>query len=79
MDFFAVDGVEFGLLDWDTLLWFFLAAEEDNFLSKLFLFHKGVQMTLFHEVSGVILELGGVLGGDVDGGGLPDTPLASSR
>ena len=61
MDFFAVVGADVGLLDWDTLLWIFLAAEEDNFLARLFLFHKGVQMTLFLEVSGVILVLGGFL------------------
>ena len=45
-----------------------------------FLFHSGVQMTLFLETSGVILEFGGVLwllGGDSDGGRLPGTPVAS--
>ena len=52
-------GEDGGLLAWDTLLWFFFPAEKDDFLCKVFLFHKGVQMTL--DVSGVILESGGVL------------------
>ena len=82
MDFVAVDGEDGGLLARDTLfLMVFFPVEEDDFLCMLFLFHNGVQMTLFLDVSGVILELGGVLlllGGDVNGGGLPDTPVASS-
>ena len=50
-------------------------------LAVFFLFHRGVQMILFLETSGVILEFGGVLwllAGDSDGGGLPGTPVASS-
>ena len=63
MDLFTEVGVEIGLVDWDTLLLLFLAAEEDDFLAMLFLFHKGVQITLLldDDASGVILVLGGVL------------------
>ena len=78
-------GVDVGLVNWDTLFLLFLAAEEDNILALLFLFHKGVQITLLLDVdgdSGVISVLGGVLWllvADVDGGGLPVPPSARSR
>lgn len=77
-DFLAVDGLEGVDVD---VGFFFFPVDRDDLLSMLFLFHRGVQMILFLETSGVILEFGGVLwllAGDSDGGGLPGTPVASS-
>ena len=61
-----------------------MAAEEDDFLAMLFLFHKGRQITLLlddDDASGVISVVGRVLlllVGELDGGGLPDIPSARS-
>ena len=76
-----LDGVAAGLLDWDTLLCFFFACEEDDILNRLFFFHNGVQANLAPDVPGVMDELGGVVWlpvVDVDDGGLPATPVAPS-
>ena len=54
-----------------VLLMVFLPWREDDFLCWLFLFHKGVQMTLGLALSGVIL-------GDGGDAGLPGTPVVTS-
>ena len=54
-----------------VLLMVFLFLREDDFLTWLFRFHGGVQMTLLLAISRVIL-------GDGGDDGLPGTPVASS-
>ena len=65
-------GDDVGLLSRDpVLLMVFLLWRDDDLLCWLFLFHKGVQMTLGLAMSGVILGNGG-------DAGLPGTPLVTS-
>ena len=72
LDVVAGVGGEVGLLNMEPVfLTFFLLWEEEDLLCWLFLFHKGVQMTLGLAMSGVIL-------GDGGDDGLPGTPVASS-
>ena len=72
VDVVADVGDDVGLLSRDpVLLMVFLLWREDNLLCWLFLFHKGVQMTLGLAMSGVIL-------GDGGDDGLPATPLVTS-
>ena len=72
VDVLADVGDEVGLLNMaPVLLIVFLLWREDFLLCWLFLFHKGVQMTLGLVMSGVIL-------GDGGDAGLPGTPLVTS-
>ena len=72
LDVVAGVGGEVGLLNMESVfLTFFLLWKEEDLLCLLFLFHKGVQMTLGLALSGVILGDGG----DV---GPPGTPLVTS-
>ena len=72
LDIVAGIGGVVGLLNMEPVfLTFFLLWEEEDLLCWLFLFHKGVHMTLGLALSGVILGDGG----DV---GPPGTPLITS-
>ena len=72
VDVVADVGGEVGLLNMEpVLLTVFLLWKEDDLFCWLFLFHKGVQMTLGPALSGVIL-------GDGGDAGLPGTPLVTS-
>ena len=57
-----------------VLLAVFFVLREDDFLCRLFLFHRGVQMMLLMAITGVT----GVILGDGGDGGLPVTPVATS-
>lgn len=68
----GVGGEEVGLLNMEPVfLIFFLLWNEEDLLCWLFLFHRGVHVTLGLVFPGVILGDGG----DV---GLPGTPLSTS-
>ena len=51
--------IHFGVRDSFLLCFCFFPFDEDDILCKLFLFHRGVHITLL--ISGVFLEFGGVL------------------